>query len=189
MPNPQDSATSDSTQATADRRSFRNIALLDTVADLAARHLGSGTHDPTTRFNRMTVKLASRFRLVFALFLLSLVFATILYALIEHLRLSDSFEWAYQTALTIGYGDFPPHTLLGRVLTAVFGHFWVWSIVPFIAARIILAVQHDKNEYTHKEQEWTAQVLMLICAKLDITPPPPPADTDLGNLNDNEELA
>jgi hypothetical protein len=111
-----------------------------------------------------------------------------LYSIVEHRNLSDSFEWAYQTALTIGYGDVPPATVLGRLMTAVFGHFWIWSIVPFIIVNVNSRVQHDRNQYTHREQEWTALALQHIATALGVTLPPQPSDTDLGDLTAAGEL-
>jgi hypothetical protein len=145
-------------------------------------------HNPHSRLNRLVIKLAERTPLIIGLYVASLALATWLYSLAEHISLSDGYEWAYQTALTVGYGDFPPHTFLGRQLSSVFGHMWVWGVVPLIIANIIVRVLYDKNQYTHQEQEWVATALVLIADANGITLPPRPAATDQGDLDADEKL-
>lgn len=140
------------------------------------------------RISRLVTKLTDNIPLVLGIYAVTLALASWIYSHAEHLSLSDSFEWAYQTSLTIGYGDFPPHTANGRLIACIFGHIWVWGIVPLIIANIVVHAIHNKDEYTHSEQEWVGDALMALAAAQKVDLPPRPADTHLGDLNAEGEL-
>jgi Na+-translocating ferredoxin:NAD+ oxidoreductase RnfE subunit len=64
---------------------------------------------------------------------------------IEGWKLSESLYFAFVTGLTIGYGDFSPKTLLGRVLAVVIGILGVLltALVAAVAVRALTALQPD----------------------------------------------
>jgi len=64
----------------------------------------------------------------------------------------DSLWWAAVTALTVGNGDITPVTPLGRTIGVLFGHFWIFMIIPMIIANILMHLVDDRNAFTHEEQ-------------------------------------
>jgi voltage-gated potassium channel len=75
-----------------------------------------------------------------------------LYAGYESKTVGDSLWWAMVTSLTIGYGDMFPVTTGGRIVGAVFSHFWILLIIPMVIGNIITHMLEDKNEFTDGEQ-------------------------------------
>jgi hypothetical protein len=69
-----------------------------------------------------------------------------------HFKVEAALWWATVTALTIGYGDLAPVTTIGRAAGVVFGHFWIFVVIPMIVANIILHLVEDHNAFTHDEQ-------------------------------------
>jgi voltage-gated potassium channel len=132
--------------------------------------------------NRAIVRLANDLRMIAGVYVGSLLLAALLYALAEDKTYLDSLWWCVVTALTIGYGDIAPSTLMGRIVATCFQHFWVFGVAPLIIGNILIRVARDKDEYTHAEQEWLQESLLRISEKLDVRLPEPPTDTDFGNL-------
>ena len=118
--------------------------------------------------------VANRFWLIMLIYVASLLIAATLFALIEARAWPDGLWWAVITALTIGYGDITPATHAGRMLGIIFGHFWIFGIVPMIVANIITKLLYDEHQFSHHEQEWTKASLKRIAARLDVELPTPP---------------
>ena len=118
--------------------------------------------------------VANRFWLIMLIYVASLLIAATLFALIEARAWLDGLWWAVITALTIGYGDITPATHAGRMLGIIFGHFWIFGIVPMIVANIITKLLYDEHQFSHQEQEWTKASLKRIAARLDVDLPTPP---------------
>jgi voltage-gated potassium channel len=118
--------------------------------------------------------VVNRFWLIVLIYLFSLLLAASLFALAEQQTLVEGLWWAVVTALTIGYGDLTPATTFGRIIGIVFGHFWIFGIVPMIVANIITHLLYDEHQFTHDEQEWTISSLQQIAKRLDAKLPEPP---------------
>jgi hypothetical protein len=118
--------------------------------------------------------VANRFWLIMLIYVASLLLAATLFASIETRAWHEGLWWAVITALTIGYGDITPTTHAGRIMGIVFGHFWIFGIVPMIVANIITKLLYDEHQFSHQEQEWTKASLKRIAARLDVDLPTPP---------------
>lgn len=82
-----------------------------------------------------------------------IVIAAALFSAFEQRPLWDGVWWAFITGLTIGYGDVYPATAAGRVTGLILAHAIIMGIIPMIIANVTLKLIHDRNEFTHEEQE------------------------------------
>src|SRR5688572_12651739 len=96
--------------------------------------------------------VANRMRLILAIYIASLIAAAATFAVLEDKSFGDGLWWATVTAMTIGYGDLTPVTTAGRIAGVIFGHFWIFVIIPMIIANIIMHVIEDKNLFSDEEQ-------------------------------------
>lgn len=101
---------------------------------------------------KLLMYVANRIWLILAIYLVSLLLGGGTFALLEGKSMADGLWWATVTALTIGYGDLTPVTPAGRVMGILFGHFWIFAIIPMIIANIILHLIEDKHQFTDEEQ-------------------------------------
>lgn len=105
-------------------------------------------------------------QMIARLYLASILLAAVLFSVVESKSLVDAIWWCFVTSLTIGYGDIAPVTIAGRIIGVVFGHFWVFCIIPMIVANILMKAIKDENEFSHNEQEQlksdVAQILKLL---------------------------
>jgi voltage-gated potassium channel len=111
--------------------------------------------------------VANRIWLILAIYAVSLLAGAATFALVETKSFSDGLWWATVTALTIGYGDLTPVTPAGRVAGILFGHFWIFMVIPMIIANIILHLVEDKNLFTDEEQTELMQRLRHVEELLD----------------------
>jgi voltage-gated potassium channel len=125
---------------------------------------------------KIIVYIANRMHIIFAVYLVSLLIAASLFGHFENKPLLDGLWWAVVTALTIGYGDLSPATLPGRITGVLFGHFWIFGVIPMIIGNVVSKMLEDKNKFTHAEQEWQEQTLRAIAQKLNIECDQPPPD-------------
>ncbi len=97
--------------------------------------------------------VANRLWLIMTIYVVTILAASFLFMVLEKREFHEGLWWAVVTALTIGYGDIAPVTGAGRAMGVIFGHFWVFLIIPMIVANIIIRVIEDQNEFTDAEQK------------------------------------
>lgn len=114
-------------------------------------------------------KITNNIKYILLTYLISILLASTLFSVIENHSIIDSLYWASITSLTIGYGDLSPNTNLGKILSIVFGHFWIFFIIPSVISHILANLIKNRNEFTHEEQEEIKSTLskIEICLKND----------------------
>lgn len=120
--------------------------------------------------------VANRMWLIFIIYLLSIACSAVLFSFFEAKSLWDGMWWSIVTALTIGYGDLSPATVAGRMTGIIFGHFWIFGIIPMIIGNIVSKILEDKNKFTNAEQEWQERTLKAIAEKLNVKVEEAPPD-------------
>lgn len=108
---------------------------------------------------KILIYVANRIWLILVIYLVSLLAGAATFSYLEGKSFSDGIWWATVTALTIGYGDLTPATPAGRLAGVLFGHFWIFVVIPMIIANIIMHVIEDKNLFTDEEQREVIQRL------------------------------
>lgn len=111
---------------------------------------------------KILLYVANRIWLILGIYLTSLLLGATVFAWAEGKTFADGLWWATVTALTIGYGDLTPATPIGRVAGVIFGHFWIFMVIPMIIANIILHLVEDKNAFTDEEQRELMQRLRNV---------------------------
>lgn len=116
---------------------------------------------------KILLYVANRIWLILGIYLSSLLLGAVVFSAAEGKSFADGLWWATVTALTIGYGDLTPTTATGRIAGIVFGHFWIFMVIPMIIANIILHLVEDKNVFTDEEQRELMDRLRHVEAMLD----------------------
>jgi lysylphosphatidylglycerol synthetase-like protein (DUF2156 family) len=130
------------------------------------------------RFKRAVMKIANSLPVIALLYVISLAVGALSFFILEDAPLGDGLWWSIVSALTVGYGDEAPVTTAGRIVAGFLLIFWILFLTPCLIANFVVRILHDKNEYTHAEQEWLQLFVIQASQKLGIDMPPPPRDTD-----------
>lgn len=93
------------------------------------------------------------FRELLALYLIVVLAGAGVFCIAEQKPFWDSLWWSVVTALTVGYGDFAPVTVVGRIAGMVVMHLVPLFIIPLIIVRLLGVFVRDQNQFTHVEQE------------------------------------
>ena len=93
------------------------------------------------------------FRELLVLYIAVVLIGAGIFSLAEDKSYGDSIWWAFVTAMTVGYGDYVPVTVAGRVAAGVLMHIIPLFIIPLIIVRILKTVVRDEHAFTHAEQE------------------------------------
>jgi hypothetical protein len=112
----------------------------------------------------------------------ALTVTSLLLSVVEHWNYFSSLWFSVVTALTIGYGDVSPHTVLGREITLAFAHVCILLIAPSIVSRFLLYVVRNLHEWLNSEQNALIGNLRVAATKLGYDVGEEPADTDYGNI-------
>ncbi len=115
---------------------------------------------------KLLIYIANRLWLIIGLYAVSLILGAVSFSVLEQKSLADGLWWATVTSLTIGYGDLTPVTPAGRIVGILFGHFWIFIVIPMIVANIIMHLVEDKHLFSDEEQRELMQRLKRIEARL-----------------------
>ena len=115
---------------------------------------------------KLLIYIANRLWLIIGLYAVSLILGAVSFAVLEQKSLADGLWWATVTSLTIGYGDLTPVTPVGRIVGILFGHFWIFIVIPMIVANIIMHLVEDKHLFSDEEQRELMQRLKRIESRL-----------------------
>ncbi len=103
--------------------------------------------------SNLFVKVANSPRLLVLTSLILLSVASISYSIFERKNVLDSLWWALITSTTVGYGDFYPASLGGRVTAIVLLLVMILFLIPMITASFASKLIVNRDAFTHEEQE------------------------------------
>lgn len=104
--------------------------------------------------------------LLLMVFLTTIFGSSVLYMISEGTGFFDSVYWSLVTATTLGYGDFSPHSVFGKVLTSFLIAFTVFIMIPTITANVAAWLIVNRDAFTHEEQEQIKDGLSEVLALL-----------------------
>lgn len=99
-------------------------------------------------------KISTKLRWVMMVYFASRLLAALVFTFVEKWTFLDAFWWSGVASLTIGYGDFFPKTMVGKLIADCFQLFWVIYVIPAVIAHMVGFVIRNTNVLTHLEQEW-----------------------------------
>ena len=98
-------------------------------------------------------KFTDTFRELVMIYAGLIIVGAVVFAYAEDKSFADSIWWAFVTAMTVGYGDIFPVTLIGRIDGIILMHMVPLFIAPIIVTRLITRIIDSRHQFTHDEQE------------------------------------
>jgi voltage-gated potassium channel len=95
-------------------------------------------------------------------YLCTVLLCATIFSITEHQGEFNSIWWAFVTALTIGYGDFYPHTVVGKIDAVLLMHLVTLFILPIVIARMANKIVKDKDKFTLEEREEIKTILRKL---------------------------
>lgn len=93
------------------------------------------------------------FRELAVLYCGAILVGAAVFAWAEAKPFDDALWWAFVTAMTVGYGDIAPVTVLGRIDGVILMHMVPLFIAPIIVTRLVTRIIGDRDRFSHEEQE------------------------------------
>ena len=98
-------------------------------------------------------KFTDTFRELVMIYAGLIIVGAVVFAYAEDKSFADSIWWAFVTAMTVGYGDIFPVTLIGSIDGIILMHMVPLFIAPIIVTRLITRIIDSRHQFTHDEQE------------------------------------
>lgn len=117
---------------------------------------------------RHVIDSTDTFRELLILYLVVVLAGAGVFCVAEQKPFWDWLWWSVVTALTVGYGDFAPVTVVGRIAGMAVMHVVPLFILPLIIVRLLGTFVRDQNQFTHVEQERILSDLAKIKKALNI---------------------
>jgi voltage-gated potassium channel len=118
---------------------------------------------------RRVIDSTDTFRELLILYVVVVLAGAGVFCVAEQKPFWDSLWWSVVTAMTVGYGDFAPVTVAGRVAGMMVMHVVPLFIIPLIIVRLLSTFVRDQHQFTHDEQERIMADLARIKKALNIT--------------------
>lgn len=121
------------------------------------------------RSMRIVRSWLNRARFVIPAMVMVHLFGGMLFSHFEGRSFMDGQWWATVTGFTVGYGDFYPQTVVGKLSAMVF----IWTMAflwAVVAALLVAAIMEDKNLFSHEEQEKMEAAILAVCKVKGIVP-------------------